>query len=60
MLRIIVREDNASMAAHVGGAVATTFRTFDVEIATIEAFLSDPKQSEYSHQQIIGIEVVKP
>lgn len=37
MIRLVVRIDDAAMAAHVGGSPQTTYRTFDIEHAEIEA-----------------------
>lgn len=31
MIRLVVRIDDANMAAHVGGSPQTTFRTFDID-----------------------------
>lgn len=61
MLRIIVRTDDASMAANVGGSVETTFATFDVEAPEVETFLSAKINHgvKYSHRQVVGIEVLR-
>lgn len=56
MIRIIVRTDSAGMAANVGGSVQTTFRTFDVELTEVEAFLRED-QGTYGHRQVTGIEL---
>ncbi|MGY3588061.1 hypothetical protein [Bradyrhizobium sp. USDA 4350] len=60
-LRIIVRTDNAVQAAHVGGAVDTRYRTFDVDLPEIEAFLRDGGISENSFliRQVVGVEIVR-
>lgn len=55
MLRIIVQTDDANMAAHVGGNVHTTHRTFDVELPELEAFLSNT--DTYAQRRVIGVEV---
>jgi len=57
MIRIVVRVDNANMAANVGGSVETTFRTFDVDIPALEAFLR-AAQGRYSHANVLGIELL--
>ena len=60
-ITIIVRTDAASMAAHVGGAVETTLRTFTIEAPELEAFLREPKDKnwEYTIRQVIGIEELR-
>jgi len=60
MIRIIVRTDEASMAANVGGAVESTWKTFDVVLPELEAFLQKPKAEKwpYSHRQVSGVEVL--
>lgn len=55
-IRVIVRTDNAGMAANVGGSVLSTMRTFDIENAALEAFLREPQDS-YSHRQVVGVEI---
>lgn len=59
MLRIVVRTDNAGMAANVGGAVHTEYRTFDVDLPEIEEFLREPgaKRMTYTQRQVVGIEL---
>lgn len=57
MIRILVRVDNACMAANVGGSVETTFRTFDVDIPALEAFLR-AEQGTYAHANVLGIELL--
>lgn len=57
MIRVIIRTDDAGMAANVGGAVETTFRTFDIHHVELEAFLREPKTKkwQYSQRQVIGV-----
>ena len=55
MIRVIVRTDNAGMAANVGGSVETTFKTFDLELPDLELFLSE-QLGTYGQRQVIGIE----
>lgn len=57
MLRIIARDDDAGMAANVGGSVLTTFKTFEVALPEIEEWLRK-RQGCYSHAQILGIEII--
>lgn len=56
MLRIIVQTDDANMAAHVGGNVHISHRTFDVELPELEAFLRDTANN-YAQRRVIGVEV---
>ena len=58
-LRIIVRTDDANMAANVGGSVLTTYRTFDVELPEVEQFLLS-LESRFEHRQVSGVEIVCP
>jgi hypothetical protein len=55
MLRIIVRIDDAGMAANVGGSVLTSFKTFDVDLPEIEKMLEVGK---YGHAQVVGVEIL--
>ena len=59
MLRIIVRTDDAGMAGNVGGSVLTTFQTFDVELPEVEAALHAKDGYDYTHAQIIGVEIIR-
>lgn len=56
-IRLLVRTDDAAMPSHVGGSVLTTFKTFDVELPEVEAFLSE-SQGTYAHRQLVGVEVI--
>lgn len=58
MIRIIVQTDDAGMAANVGGHVHTTYKTFDVDLPEIEAFLREPKEAGYVHRHFVGAEIV--
>lgn len=60
MIRIIVRTDDASMAANVGGAVHTEYRTFAVDLPEVEAFLRETAKFQYTQRQVTGIELVTP
>ena len=59
MIRIIVRTDNAGMAVNVGGSVETLWRTFDVSLPELEAFLRHPGGTQtYTHRQVTGVELL--
>lgn len=58
MIRIIVRTDNAGMAANVGGSVLTSYRTFDVSLPEVERALRSGHS--LAHTQVAGVEVVEP
>ena len=61
MIRVIVETCDAGMAANVGGSAETTFRTFDVDLPALEAFLREPEgppKWSYSHRQVKGVEVL--
>lgn len=59
MLKIIVRTDDASMAANVGGSVLTTLRSFDANLPELEAFLRETEapRLQYTQRQVIGVEL---
>ncbi len=61
MIRLIVRIDDATMAAHVGGSVQTTFRTFDIEHPEIKRLLqaSGKKPDQYCYATLVGAELIK-
>ena len=58
MIRIIVRTDDAGMAANVGGDVLAKFRTFDLHLPELEAHINAVKGNSYAHAQIIGAEII--
>lgn len=60
MIRLIVRIDDAAMAAHVGGSPQTTYRTFDIEHPEIEALLraSGQKPNSFTMNTLVGAEVI--
>ncbi len=61
MIRLMIRTDNGEMAAHLGGSVLTTIRTFDVYLPEVEAALGGGRsESAYSHAQVIGAEIILP
>lgn len=57
-IRVIVRTDDAGMAANIGGDVHTTFRTFDIEAAELEAFLTSNRGNAYTERHVIGVELL--
>lgn len=62
MLRLIVRIDDAAMAAHVGGYPQTTYRTFDISHPVIEALLrggGSNSQNEFSYRTLVGAELIE-
>jgi hypothetical protein len=58
-LRIIVRQSDEGAARNVGGPVQTSYKTFDVELPALEAFLSADGQPDYICREVIGVEVLK-
>ena len=59
MLRLIVRIDDAAMAAHVGGSPQTTYRTFDIDHPEIEALLRGSGTNEFSYRTLVGAELIE-
>lgn len=61
-LRIIVRTDDANALAHGAASNAeVTFRTFDVDLPEVEAFLLEARDSKinpFLTRTVIGIEVL--
>ena len=59
MLRIVIRTDDASLAANVGGAVETNYRTIDIDAPEVENFLraAQEKDCQYLQRQIVGAEL---
>ena len=57
MLRVIVRTDNAGMAANVGGSVEVIYKTFDVDLPELEKYLGE-SQGTYGHRQVVGVELL--
>jgi hypothetical protein len=61
MVRILVKTDNAGMAANCGGSVLSTFESFDVDNPALEAALRITDITEkmgYTHAQVIGAELL--
>ena len=59
MIRILVRVDDAGMAANVGGSVETKHKTFDVELPEFEKYLRE-SSGTYSHANVVGVELLQP
>lgn len=57
MIRIIVRVDDACMAANAGGSVKVTHTTFDVSIPELESYLLS-NDHWYAHANVIGVELL--
>jgi hypothetical protein len=54
VIRVICRETDINDAAHVGGPVHVTYRTFDVELPEVEAFLREA--TEWQIRDVVGVE----
>jgi len=59
MLRIVVENCDAAMAANVGGTVHKTIKTFDVDLPELEAHLIKHNEYQYDHSQVVGVEILK-
>jgi hypothetical protein len=55
-VRLIVREDDAGMAANVGGSVLTTYTTFDIDLPDLERYLRNT--GSFYHVQLVGAELL--
>lgn len=62
MIRLIIRHDDAAMAANLGGAVLTRYQTMDIDLPALETALTSGGFGEngYAHTQLIGCEVLQP
>lgn len=58
MLRIIVATTDAERAAHVGGPVEVSYKSFDIEAPQVEAFLSAGKKNQFWSRTLVGVEVI--
>lgn len=60
MIRIICQETNTGDAAHVGGPVHLSYKTFDVDAPELEAWLHQPEaeRSIYCMREPHGVEVL--
>lgn len=57
MIRLIVREDNCGMAANVGGDIHTTYKTFDVQLPELEAYLRE--KATWAERRLVGAELLE-
>jgi hypothetical protein len=60
MIRLIVQVNDCNVACHVDGAKAETwYRTFDIEMANLEALLRpDPRMYPGLSAVVVGAEVL--
>lgn len=56
MIRLVVRIDDAAMAAHVGGSPQTTYRTFDIEALLRGGGSND--RNDFSYRTLVGAEII--
>jgi hypothetical protein len=56
-MRVIVKTFDASAAAHVGGPVEQSFKTFDIQDERLEAFMR-ANRPQYGGREIIGVEIL--
>lgn len=57
-LRVIITTSDATVAAHVGGSVNVTHKTFDIEAPEVEAFMREG-MNEFSNRVIVGVEIIE-
>lgn len=59
MIRIIVREQDASKAANCGGSTEIEYRTFEIEAPALEAYLRESRQPNWTYvtREIVGSEL---
>ncbi len=60
MIRLVMRIDDAAMAANVGGSPQTTYRTFDIDLPDVEALLrhQEKRPNSLLHHTLVGAEVL--
>jgi len=56
MIRLIVRTVDIGGAAHVGGPVIESFKTFDIEDNALESHLREVEGNKWVSRQVIGID----
>lgn len=56
-LRVIVTTSDATAAAHVGGPVNVTHKTFDIEAPEVEAFMRE-SMNDFCNRVLVGVEVI--
>lgn len=59
MIRILVRVENAGMAANVGSSVESTYKSFDVDIPEMEKYLRAASEN-YCNASVVGVELLEP
>jgi hypothetical protein len=57
MIRIVCHEADAEMAGNVGGPVQQSYKTFDVDLPNVEAWL-ESVSGIYKRRQVVGIEIL--
>lgn len=57
-LRVIITTSDATAAAHVGGPVNVTHKTFDIEAPEVEAFMRE-SMSEFCNRVLVGVEIIE-
>lgn len=57
-LRIITRYTDCGAAANVGGPVIEAYRTFDVDLPELVAYLTAPRDNQWVTRTVIGAELV--
>ena len=64
MLRFIAHEIDVGAACNVGGPIEKRLRTFDGDVAALEAWLrfgeTEGRKPEYVSRELIGVEIVTP
>lgn len=62
MIRIIVVEADAEMAAHVGGPIQQTFVSFDYQLPELQIWLEATATPNHNFRKrsVVGIEIVMP
>lgn len=58
MIRLIARSADRGAAANVGGPVDTEYKTFDVDLPEVEAWLLK-NSGKYLWSEIVGAEIIK-
>lgn len=59
MLRVIVATTDASRAAHVGGPVQVTYKTFDIDAPEVEAFMAQAyPRNQFWDRTLVGVEIL--
>lgn len=62
MIRIIVATTDACRAAHVGGPVEVSYRTFDIDAPKLEAFMAERhtwKKDGMTDRTVVGVELLE-